>query len=83
MQAKYDARNPIALKQLVGAKVKLLPFPKPVLDASFKASMELYAELAANNPDWKKSMVIIALSRRTRFCGSALPSRVLTSTCRA
>ena len=54
MQAKYDARNPIALKQLVGAKVKLMPFPKTVLDASFKASMELYAELAASNPDWKK-----------------------------
>ena len=54
MQAKYDARNPIALKQLVGAKVKLMPFPKTVLDASFKASMELYAELAASNADWKK-----------------------------
>ena len=54
MQAKYDARNPTALKQLVGAKTKVLPFPKVVLDASFKASMELYAELAASNPDWKK-----------------------------
>jgi TRAP-type mannitol/chloroaromatic compound transport system substrate-binding protein len=54
MQAKYDARNPTALKQLVGAKTKILPFPKPVLDASFKASMELYAELADKNPDWKK-----------------------------
>ena len=56
MQAKYDARNPIALKQLVGAKVKLLPFPKPVLDASFKASMELYAELAASNPGLEKNL---------------------------
>ena len=54
MQAKYDARNPTALKQLVGAKTKILPFPKPVLDASFKASMEVYAELADKNPDWKK-----------------------------
>ena len=54
MQAKYDARNPTALKQLVGAKTRILPFPKPVLDASFKASMELYAELSEKNPDWKK-----------------------------
>jgi TRAP-type mannitol/chloroaromatic compound transport system substrate-binding protein len=54
MQAKYDARNPTALKQLVGAKTKVLPFPKTVLDASFKASMELYSELEAKNPDWKK-----------------------------
>ncbi len=53
MQAKYDARNPTALKQLVGAKTKVLAFPKPVLDASFKASMEVYAELDAKNPDWK------------------------------
>ena len=54
MQAKYDARNPTALKQLVGAKTKILPFPKPVLDASFKAAMDLYGELAEKNPDWKK-----------------------------
>ncbi len=54
MQAKYDARNPTALKQIVGAKTKVLPFPKTVLDASFKASMEVYAELDSKNPDWKK-----------------------------
>ena len=53
MQAKYDARNPTALKQLVGAKTKVLAFPKPVLDASFKAAMEVYSELDAKNPDWK------------------------------
>ncbi|MEO6016014.1 MAG: TRAP transporter substrate-binding protein [Polaromonas sp.] len=54
MQAKYDARNPTALKQLVGAKTKVLPFPATVLDASFNASMDLYAELEAKNPMWKK-----------------------------
>eukprot|EP01012_Entosiphon_sulcatum_P052336 TRINITY_DN7193_c0_g1_i1.p2 TRINITY_DN7193_c0_g1~~TRINITY_DN7193_c0_g1_i1.p2 ORF type:complete len:360 (-),score=93.18 TRINITY_DN7193_c0_g1_i1:14-1093(-) len=54
MQAKYDARNPGALKQLVAAKTKVLPFPKEVLDASYKASMEVYADLDSKNPDWKK-----------------------------
>ena len=54
MQAKYDARNPTALKQLVGAKTKVLPFPVSVLDASFQASMDLYAELETKNPMWKK-----------------------------
>jgi TRAP-type mannitol/chloroaromatic compound transport system substrate-binding protein len=54
MQAKYDARNPNALKQLVGNKVKVLPFPTAVLEASFTASMETYAELDAKNPVWKK-----------------------------
>ncbi|MES2976019.1 MAG: TRAP transporter substrate-binding protein [Pseudomonadota bacterium] len=54
MQAKYDARNPNALKQLVGNKTKVLPFPVAVLEASFKASMDLYGELEAKNPAWKK-----------------------------
>jgi len=30
-----------------------LPFSKEVLDASFKASEELYAELNASNPQWR------------------------------
>jgi TRAP-type mannitol/chloroaromatic compound transport system substrate-binding protein len=54
MQAKYDARNPAALKQLVQNKTKLVAFPKPVIDASFKAAMDLYSELSASNPAWKK-----------------------------
>ena len=54
MQAKYDALNPTALKQLVGAKTKVVSFPKEVLQASFDASMAIYAELEAKNPDWKK-----------------------------
>lgn len=53
-QARYDARNPAALKQLVAAKAKVLPFPQSVMDASFKATMELYQSLDASNPDWKK-----------------------------
>ncbi|RYX90685.1 MAG: ABC transporter substrate-binding protein [Comamonadaceae bacterium] len=54
MQAKYDARNPNALKQLVGNKTKVLPFPTPVLEACFKASMDTYDEIDAKNPAWKK-----------------------------
>ena len=54
MQAKYDGRNPGALKQLVAAGAKLHAFPKDVMDASFKAAMEVYAELSASNPAWKK-----------------------------
>jgi TRAP-type mannitol/chloroaromatic compound transport system substrate-binding protein len=54
MQAKYDARNPGALKTLVGGGTKLHRFPKDVMEAAFKASGELYAELSAKNPNWKK-----------------------------
>jgi TRAP-type mannitol/chloroaromatic compound transport system substrate-binding protein len=54
MQAKYDARNPAALKQLVAAGTKLRPFPRDVMNAAFKASMEIYDELSAKNENWKK-----------------------------
>jgi TRAP-type mannitol/chloroaromatic compound transport system substrate-binding protein len=54
MQAKYDGRNPTALKQLVGAGTKLRPFPTDVLNAAFKAAMATYEELSAKNENWKK-----------------------------
>jgi TRAP-type mannitol/chloroaromatic compound transport system substrate-binding protein len=42
------------LKQLVGAKTKVLPFPKDVLDLAFKESMKLYKENSEKNEKWKK-----------------------------
>ena len=54
MQAKYDARNPGALKQLVGSGTKLFRFPKDVMELAFKEAMALYSELSAKNPNWKK-----------------------------
>ncbi len=64
MQAKYDAKNPGALKQLVGQKVKVLPFPKDVLDLAFKEAMALYAELSAKNENWKKVYEDMAAFRK-------------------
>ena len=54
MTAKYDALNPIALKRLVGAKTQLKPFSKEIMDAGFKASMEVFAEHEAKSADFKK-----------------------------
>ncbi len=54
MQARYDARNPQAIKRLVANGAKVLPFPKTVMDDAFKNSMALYAELNDTNPAWKK-----------------------------
>lgn len=54
MQAKYDAKNPAALKQLVGAGTKVLPFPKDVLELAFKEATALYEEVGAKNANWKK-----------------------------
>lgn len=64
LQAKYDTKNPMALKQLVGNKAKLLPFPKDVLDLAFKESMALYEELRATNPNWKNVYDDFAAFRR-------------------
>jgi TRAP-type mannitol/chloroaromatic compound transport system substrate-binding protein len=54
MQTTYDAKNPVALKQLVAAGAKLHRFPKDVMEAAYKESMALYSELSAKNPNWKK-----------------------------
>jgi TRAP-type mannitol/chloroaromatic compound transport system substrate-binding protein len=54
MQAKYDAKNPAALRQLVASGTKLFRYPRDMLEAAFKESLALYSELSAKNPNWKK-----------------------------
>ena len=54
MLAKYDAFNPTALKQLVAAKTKVLPFPNDVLEASYQASMKVFEANNAKSAEWKK-----------------------------
>ena len=54
MLAKYDAGNPAALKRLLAAGAKLVPFPPAVMDACLTAALELYREVAAGNTDFKK-----------------------------
>ena len=54
MLAKYDALNPAALKQLVTAKTKVRPFSPAVMDAAFRASMEVFARNDDKSPQWKK-----------------------------
>jgi TRAP-type mannitol/chloroaromatic compound transport system substrate-binding protein len=54
MQANYDVKNPQALKELYAGGTKLHAFPRDMMNAAFKASMEYYEELSAKNPNWKK-----------------------------
>jgi TRAP-type mannitol/chloroaromatic compound transport system substrate-binding protein len=54
VQARYDARNPAALKQLVAGGAKLRPFSTDLMNVAFKHSMALYDEISAKNEDWKK-----------------------------
>jgi len=64
MQAKYDAKNPKALKELVAAGTKLVPFPNDVMKVAFKEAMALYAEISAKNPKWKKIYTDYAAFRK-------------------
>ena len=52
--ARYDARNPQAIKRLVAAGTQLRPFPVPVMEACYKAANDMYAEINASNADFKK-----------------------------
>lgn len=54
VQARYDARNPAALRQLVEQGAQLRVFPREIMLASQRAAFELYEELAQRNPAFRK-----------------------------
>ncbi|MGQ0682155.1 TRAP transporter substrate-binding protein [Bradyrhizobium sp.] len=54
MNSRYDMLNPAALKRLVAGGTQLRPFSNEVLEASLKATNELWAELSGKNADFKK-----------------------------
>ena len=64
MQAKYDAKNPTALKELVAGGVQLFRLPKDVMDGAFKYAESYYADLSAKNPAWKKIYADYAAFRK-------------------
>ena len=53
MLAKYDYKNPTALKTLAAAGAQLRPFSEEILTAAFDAANEVYAEISAQNEDFK------------------------------
>jgi len=65
--ARYDARNPAALKRLVAAGTQLRPFPQTVMEACLKASTEVNAETSAANPDFKKVWDSIVAFRNDEY----------------
>ncbi|HEX9462566.1 MAG TPA: TRAP transporter substrate-binding protein [Alphaproteobacteria bacterium] len=54
MTAKYDAENGPALRRLIGSGAQLRGFSREIMDASFKAAGQLYDEISASNPRFKK-----------------------------
>ena len=53
MLAKYDYVNPNALKKLVAAGAQLRPFSPEIMEASFNAANEAYAEMEQSSPHFK------------------------------
>ena len=54
MMANYDFKNPAAIKRLVQGGAQLRPFSQEILDACYKAALETYAEINAQNATFKK-----------------------------
>ena len=52
--AKYDQVNPAAIRRLVAAGTQLRAFPPDVMEACYKAANEMYAEISAQNPLFKR-----------------------------
>ncbi|RVT96609.1 ABC transporter substrate-binding protein [Rhodovarius crocodyli] len=52
--AKYDRVNPEALRRLVAGGAQLRPFPRPVMEACYRAAMEVYEETSNTNAHFKR-----------------------------
>ncbi len=56
MLAKYDFKNPTALKNLVAAGAQLRPFSEEILAAAFDAAHAVFEEIAATNAAFKTQL---------------------------
>ena len=67
MAARYDMQNPAALKRLVAGGTQLRPFTNEVLEACLKATNELWAEISAKNPDFRKTIDAMQAYRSDQY----------------
>jgi TRAP-type mannitol/chloroaromatic compound transport system substrate-binding protein len=65
--ARYDARNPAALRRLLAGGPELRPFSQPIMEACLKASNEVNAETAARNQDFKKVLEAMQAFRNEEY----------------
>lgn len=54
MLARYDARNPPALRRLVASGAQLRPFSREIMEACYKSALEIYADISAKNSGFKR-----------------------------
>ena len=52
MMARYDAKNPVSLAEIIQSDIELRPFPDDVMQASEDAAFELFDETAAGDDDF-------------------------------
>ena len=67
MTARYDMQNPAAVKRLVASGVKLRPFSNEILEAAQKATGELWTDISAKNPDFKKAIEAMQAYRNDQY----------------
>jgi TRAP-type mannitol/chloroaromatic compound transport system substrate-binding protein len=54
MMGKYDSGNPAALRRLLAGGAQLRAWPQPVMEACYKAAIEVNNETSKANADFKK-----------------------------
>jgi TRAP-type mannitol/chloroaromatic compound transport system substrate-binding protein len=67
MVSRYDAANPPALQSLRSKGMQLRPFPQDVMDACYKVANEVFAEICAANPEFKKVYDAMVAFRGEQF----------------
>lgn len=54
MLSRYDAKNPTAIRSLIGKGTQIKWFPKDVMDSAYKHANDLFNELSEKNEDFHK-----------------------------
>ena len=67
MLARYDARNPEALKRLVVSGAELRAFPQDVLEVAYKASNDVYRDIAGTNPKFRGMLDAVLAFRSEEY----------------
>ncbi len=54
VMARFDTLNPPAMRRLIANGAQLRPYSRAIMDAAYKATQELYAEIGDQNPRFKR-----------------------------
>ena len=54
MQVRYDTQNPLAMERLLADGVQTRPFAQDIMEKAHSSAQQIYEELAATDPEYKK-----------------------------